>query len=75
MDFDQYGAQIAQRSADQPKRRRRNAARRLLRNKAPFSARLTLDPQLRGSIGQVSDDLVNDLFQRRDLTGELCALS
>lgn len=74
MDVEHYGAQTGQSSADQPKRRRRNAGRRLLRNKAPISARLTLDPQLRGSVGQVSDDLVNDLFQRRDLTGELCAL-
>lgn len=74
MDFEHYGGQAGSSSADQPKRRRRrNAARRLLRNKAPISARLTLDPQLRGSIGQVSDDLVKDLFQLRDLTGKWCA--
>lgn len=73
MDFEHYGGQVGSSSADQPKRRRRrNAARRLLRNKAPISARLTLDPQLRGSIGQVSDDLVKDLFQLRDLTGKWC---
>ncbi|ODM15117.1 Peroxisomal biogenesis factor 6 [Aspergillus cristatus] len=66
MDFEHYGGQ----SADQPKRQRRrrpNAARRLLRNKAPISARLTLDPQLRGNVGIVSDDLVNDLFQYREV--------
>lgn len=69
MDFEHYGGQSA---ADQPKqrRRRRNAGRRLLRNKGPLSARLTLDPQLRGNVGIVSDDLVSDLFQHRDLTGE-----
>ena len=70
MDFEHYGGQ----SADQPKRQRRrrpNAARRLLRNKAPISARLTLDPQLRGNVGIVSDDLVNDLFQYREVKGEL----
>lgn len=69
MDFEHYGGQSA---ADQPKqrRRRRNAGRRLLRNKGPLSARLTLDPQLRGNVGIVSDDLVSDLFQHRELTGE-----
>ena len=69
MDFEHYGGPSA---ADQPKqrRRRRNAGRRLLRNKGPLSARLTLDPQLRGNVGIVSDDLVSDLFQRRDLTGK-----
>lgn len=41
-----------------------------MRNKAPISARLTLDPQLRGNVGIVSDDLVNDLFQYREVKGE-----
>lgn len=72
MDLEHYGGQSAD---QQPKRRRRrNAARRLLRNKAPVSARLTLDPQLRGNVGVLSDDLVNDLFQHRDLTGEYASV-
>ncbi|KIA75917.1 microbody (peroxisome) biogenesis protein [Aspergillus ustus] len=55
-------------SSDQPKRRRRNHARNRLRSKAPISARLSLDHHLRGSVGVVSDDLANDLFQPSDPT-------
>ncbi|KKK23107.1 hypothetical protein ARAM_004575 [Aspergillus rambellii] len=55
-------------SSDQPKRRRRNAARRRFRNKAPISARLSLDHHLRGSVGVVSADLANDLFQAPEST-------
>ncbi|OOF96744.1 hypothetical protein ASPCADRAFT_145517 [Aspergillus carbonarius ITEM 5010] len=50
-------------NSDQPKRRRRNAVRRRMRNRAPLSARLALDPQLRGNVGVVSEDLAGDLFQ------------
>lgn len=60
MDFDYYGH--AQ-SPDQSKRRRPNAGKRRQRTKAPVSARLALDQQLRGNVGVVSDDLANDLFQ------------
>ncbi|KAL2829761.1 hypothetical protein BDW59DRAFT_34133 [Aspergillus cavernicola] len=55
-------------TSDQPKRRRRNHIRNRLRNKAPISARLSLDHHLRGSVGVVSDDLANDLFQPSDPT-------
>jgi peroxin-6 len=41
-----------------------------LRNKAPISARLVLDAQLRGNVGVLSEDLANDLFQQRDLQGK-----
>ncbi|PLN82254.1 peroxisome assembly factor 2 [Aspergillus taichungensis] len=58
MDFERHDP-----PSEQPKRRRRNVARRRLRNRAPISARLSLDSQLRGSVGVVSDDLANDLFQ------------
>ncbi|KAL4918852.1 hypothetical protein BDW62DRAFT_58695 [Aspergillus aurantiobrunneus] len=57
-------------SSDQPKRRRRNYARNRLRNKVPISARLSLDHRLRGSVGVVSDDLANDLFQPSDPTDD-----
>lgn len=33
-----------------------------MRNRAPISARLSLDPQLRGNVGVVSEDLAGDLF-------------
>ncbi|KAL4782075.1 hypothetical protein BJX76DRAFT_333755 [Aspergillus varians] len=61
MDFERHEL-----SSGQPKRRRRNYARNRLRNKAPISARLSLDNHLRGSVGVVSDDLANDLFQPSD---------
>ncbi|KAL3482519.1 hypothetical protein BJX99DRAFT_217261 [Aspergillus californicus] len=57
-------------TSDQPKRRRRNHARNRLRNKAPISARLSLDHRLRGSVGVVSDDLANDLFHPSDPTDD-----
>ncbi|KAL5360074.1 hypothetical protein BJX96DRAFT_67744 [Aspergillus floccosus] len=44
------------------KRRRRNVGRKRLRTRAPISARLSLDHQLRGGVGMISDDLVKDLF-------------
>lgn len=59
MDLDYAHAQ----SPDQPKRRRPNARKRHQRAKGPISARLALDPQLRGNVGVLSDDLANDLFQ------------
>ncbi|KAE8351327.1 hypothetical protein BDV28DRAFT_22087 [Aspergillus coremiiformis] len=49
-------------------RRRRNIGRRRLRNRAPISARFTLDHQLRGSVGVLSDDLANDFFQLSSMT-------
>ena len=57
-------------NSDQPKRRRRNAVRRRMRNRAPLSARLALDPQLRGNVGVVSEDLAGDLFQYSTATGK-----
>lgn len=65
MDFDYYSQ-----SPDQPKRRRPNAGKRRQRAKGPVSARLTLDGQLRGNVGIVSDDLATDLFHQGVLTGE-----
>lgn len=69
MDFEQYGQ-----SSQQPRQRRRRAGRRRLNNKAPIAARLALDPQLRGKVGLLSEDLANDLFQQQTLQGK-CKLS
>lgn len=65
MDFEQYGQ-----NSQQPRQRRRRAGKRRLNNKAPIVARLALDPQLRGKVGIVSEDLANDLFQQQALQGE-----
>jgi peroxin-6 len=65
MDFEQYGQ-----SSHQPRQRRRRAGKRRLNNKAPIAARLALDPQLRGKVGILSEDLANDLFQQQALQGE-----
>jgi hypothetical protein len=65
MDFEQYGQ-----NSQQPRQRRRRAGKRRLNNKAPIAARLALDPQLRGKVGIVSEDLANDLFQQQALQGE-----
>ncbi|OQD69908.1 hypothetical protein PENPOL_c002G00168 [Penicillium polonicum] len=62
MDFEQYGQ-----NSQQPRQRRRRAGKRRLNNKAPIAARLALDPQLRGKVGIVSEDLANDLFQQQAL--------
>ncbi|KAJ5967501.1 hypothetical protein N7501_003749 [Penicillium viridicatum] len=62
MDFEQYGQ-----NSQQPRQRRRRAGRRRFHNKAPIAARLALDPQLRGKVGIVSEDLANDLFQQQAL--------
>ncbi|KAJ5780676.1 hypothetical protein N7457_005836 [Penicillium paradoxum] len=62
MDFEQYGQ-----SSQQPRQRKRRAGRRRLNNKAPIAARLALDPQLRGKVGILSEDLANDLFQQQAL--------
>ncbi|RDH18170.1 peroxisomal biogenesis factor 6 [Aspergillus niger ATCC 13496] len=56
-------------NSDQPRRRRRNAVRRRMRNRAPISARLSLDPQLRGNVGVVSEDLAGDLFHNSTIEG------
>ncbi|PYH75786.1 peroxisomal biogenesis factor 6 [Aspergillus uvarum CBS 121591] len=60
MDYDHHDPS----SEDPRRRRRRNRTRRRLRNRVPISARLSLDHQLRGNIGVVSDDLVGDLFSK-----------
>ncbi|KAF4283463.1 peroxisomal assembly protein [Aspergillus fumigatus] len=65
MDFPHHD-----RASVQPRRRRRNVAKRRLRNRAPISARLALDSQLRGSVGIVSEDLANDLFQPPSVTDD-----
>ncbi|KAL5339216.1 hypothetical protein BJX70DRAFT_175351 [Aspergillus crustosus] len=57
-------------SDQQKRRRRRNHVRNRLRNRAPISARLSLDHHLRGSVGVVSDDLANDLFHPLDPTDD-----
>ncbi|CAG7971557.1 unnamed protein product [Penicillium olsonii] len=62
MDFEQYGQ-----SSQQPRQRRRRAGKRRLNSKAPIAARLALDPQLRGKVGILSEDLANDLFQQQAL--------
>lgn len=67
MDFDYYAQ-----ASDQPKRRRPNAGKRRPRTKGPISGRLALDPQLRGNVGVVSDDLATELFSQGVLTGECC---
>jgi len=58
---------------DLPRRRRRRAGRRRLRNRAPISARLVLDRNLRGDVGVLSDDLITDLFPGLHLAGEYTA--
>ncbi|KAJ5555281.1 hypothetical protein N7535_007720 [Penicillium sp. DV-2018c] len=62
MDLQQNGQ-----SSQQPRQRRRRAGKRRLNNKAPIAARLALDPQLRGKVGILSEDLANDLFQQQAL--------
>jgi peroxin-6 len=42
-----------------------------MRNKLPVAARIALDPQLRGNVGVLSEDLANDLFAQQTLQGEL----
>lgn len=65
MDFDHYGQ-----SSQQPKQRRKRVGKRRQQNKAPITARLSLDPQLRGNVGVLSEDLANDLFSQHSLLGE-----
>lgn len=55
---------------NQPRRRRRKATRRRLRDRAPISAHLVLDQHFRGDVGILSDDLVTDLFPGLDLAGK-----
>lgn len=66
MDFDHYGQ-----SSQQPRQRRKRAGKRRLRNKPPVAARLALDPQLRGNVGVLSEDLANNLFAQQALQGKL----
>jgi peroxin-6 len=66
MDFDHY-----EQSSQQPKQRRKRAGKRRMRNKLPVAARIALDPQLRGNVGVLSEDLANDLFAQQTLQGEL----
>lgn len=68
MEFEHYGQ-----SSHQPRPRRKRAAKRRLRNKPPLAARLSLDPQLRGNVGVVSEDLANDLFAQQVIQGEYLA--
>ncbi|KAA8645883.1 AAA family ATPase peroxin 6 [Aspergillus tanneri] len=56
-------------NSDQPKRLRRNAGGKRPRNRAPISAHIALDDQLRGNVGVLSDDLAADLFQSSGSTG------
>lgn len=65
MEVEHYGQ-----SSQQPRQRRKRAVKRRLRNKPPASARLSLDPQLRGNVGVVSEDLANDLFAQQTIQGE-----
>lgn len=41
-----------------------------MRNKLPVAARIAMDPQLRGNVGVLSEDLANDLFAQQTLQGE-----
>lgn len=66
MDFDHYGQ-----SSQQPRQRRKRAGKRRLRNKPPVAARLALDPQLRGNVGVLSENLANNLFAQQALQGKL----
>ncbi|KAJ5220234.1 hypothetical protein N7468_009438 [Penicillium chermesinum] len=63
MEFEQYG----QSSQQQPRQRRRRIGKRRQRNKLPITARLALDPQLRGNTGVLSEDIANDLFSQHSL--------
>ncbi|KAJ5297145.1 uncharacterized protein N7443_008038 [Penicillium atrosanguineum] len=64
MDFDHYGQ-----SSQQPRQRRKRAGKKRMRNKLPIAARIALDPQLRGNVGVLSEDLANDLFAQQTLQG------
>lgn len=66
MDFDHYGQ-----SSQQPRQRRKRAGKRRLRNRPPVAARLALDPQLRGNVGVLSEDLANNLFTQQALQGKM----
>jgi hypothetical protein len=68
-DMEEMAAESLGYDSDQPKRRRRKGLRGRARPRAPISARLMLNSQLRGDVGVLSDDLVNDLFPW--LAGEL----
>lgn len=70
MDFDHYGQ-----SSQQPRQRRKRTSKRRLRNKPPVAARLALDPQLRGNLGVLSEDLANNLFSQQALQGKTLQLS
>ncbi|OJJ48530.1 hypothetical protein ASPZODRAFT_158217 [Penicilliopsis zonata CBS 506.65] len=59
-----------QSSSGQLSRRPRRSPRRRLQNRPPLSARLVIDPQLRGKVGLLSEDLASDLFQDNDRTGQ-----
>jgi peroxin-6 len=65
MDFEHYGQ-----SSQQPRQRRKRVAKRRQRNKPPVAARLALDPQLRGNVGVLSEDLATDLFPQHAIQGE-----
>jgi len=65
MDFDHYGQ-----SSHQPRQHRKRSSKRRMRNKLPVAARLALDPQLRGNVGVLSEDLANDLFAQQTLQGK-----
>ncbi|KAJ5161228.1 hypothetical protein N7492_006620 [Penicillium capsulatum] len=64
MEFEHYGQ-----SSQQPRQGRKRATKRRLRNKPPVAARLSLDPQLRGNVGVVSEDLANGLFAQQTIQG------
>lgn len=70
MDFDHYGQ-----SSQQPRQRRMRAGKRRVRNKTPGAARLALDPQLRGNVGVLSEDLANSLFTQQALQGKSLSYS
>lgn len=64
MDFDHYGQ-----GSQQPTQRRKRVGKRRLGNRPPVIARLALDPQLRGHVGVLSEDLANNLFSQQALQG------
>lgn len=66
MEFEQYG----QSSQQQPQQRRRRVGKKRQRTKVPITARLALDPQLRGNTGILSEDIANSLFSHHALMGK-----
>ncbi|KAJ5884853.1 hypothetical protein N7495_009363 [Penicillium taxi] len=66
MDLEPYGQSSGQ-SSQQPKQRQKRVGKRRPRYKPPVTALLSSDPQLRGNVGVISEDLAHRLFAPQTL--------